>query len=79
MLKFILLKEYFMRAICLTKYGSIDNFIGTDLPTPAPKRGQVRVRVHSSAVGPADFKVAMGLVKFLHVNEGENPCLITLF
>jgi NADPH:quinone reductase len=55
-----------MRAICLTKYGSIDNFIRTDLPTPAPKRGQVRVRVHSSAVGPADFKVAMGLVKFLH-------------
>jgi NADPH:quinone reductase-like Zn-dependent oxidoreductase len=55
-----------MRAICLTKYGFIDNFIRTDLPTPAPKRGQVRVRVHSSAVGPADFKVAMGLVKFLH-------------
>jgi len=55
-----------MRAICLTKYGSIDNFIRTDIPTPAPKRGQVRVRVHSSAVGPADFKVAMGLVKFLH-------------
>ena len=54
-----------MRAICLTKYGFINNFIRTDLPTPAPKRGQVRVRVHSS-VGPADFKVAMGLVKFLH-------------
>ena len=55
-----------MRAICLTKYGSTDSFIRTDLPTPAPKRGQVRVSVHSSAVGPADFKVAMGLGKFLH-------------
>jgi NADPH:quinone reductase len=55
-----------MRAICLTKYGSIDNFVKTDLPTPIPKRGQIRVKVHSSAVGPADFKVAMGLVKFLH-------------
>ncbi len=55
-----------MRAICLTKYGSIDNFVKTDLPTPKPKRGQIRVEVHSSAVGPADFKVAMGLVKFLH-------------
>src|SRR5580700_1866271 len=55
-----------MRAICLTKYGSIDNFVKTDLPIPIPKRGQIRVKVHSSAVGPADFKVAMGLVKFLH-------------
>ena len=55
-----------MRAICLTKYGSIENFASVGLPTPEPKRGQIRVRVHASAVGPADFKVAAGLVKFLH-------------
>lgn len=55
-----------MRAICLTKYGSIDNFVRADLPTPIPKRGQIRVKVHSSAIGPADFKVATGLFKFLH-------------
>ncbi len=55
-----------MRAICLTKYGSIENFAIADLPTPEPRRGQIRVRVHASAVGPADFKVATGLVKFLH-------------
>src|ERR1700688_4073766 len=60
------LEKLFMHAICLTKYGSIDNFVGTDLPTPKPKRGQVRVRVHASAVGPADFKVATGLFRFLH-------------
>jgi NADPH:quinone reductase-like Zn-dependent oxidoreductase len=40
-----------MHAICLTKYVSIDNFVRTDLPTPKPKRGQVRVRVHASALG----------------------------
>jgi NADPH:quinone reductase-like Zn-dependent oxidoreductase len=55
-----------MHAICLTKYGSIENFASVDLPTPEPKRGQIRVRVHASAVGPADFKVATGLVTFLH-------------
>ncbi len=55
-----------MHAICLTKYGSISNFAKTELPAPIPKHGQIRVKVHSSAVGPADFKVAMGLVKFLH-------------
>jgi NADPH:quinone reductase len=55
-----------MHAICLTKYGSFDNFVRTDLPTPKPGPGQVRVRVHASAVGPADFKVATGLFKFLH-------------
>jgi NADPH:quinone reductase-like Zn-dependent oxidoreductase len=55
-----------MRAMCLTKYGPIDNFVKTDLPTPEPKSGQIRVKVHASAVGPADFKVATGLFKMLH-------------
>ena len=55
-----------MRAICLTKYGSIENFACVALPTPEPRRGQIRVRVHASAVGRADFKVAAGLFTFLH-------------
>ena len=55
-----------MRAICLTKYGSIENFASVDLPTREPKRGQIRVRVHASAVGPADFKVTTGQFNFLH-------------
>ena len=55
-----------MRAMCLTKYGSIENFVRTDLPTPEPKHGQIRVRVHTSTVGPADLKVATGQFKFLH-------------
>ncbi|MYN16052.1 zinc-binding dehydrogenase [Rugamonas sp. FT107W] len=55
-----------MRAICLSKYGSIDNLVQTELPTPQPKNRQVLVRVHASALGPADLKVALGKVKFLH-------------
>lgn len=55
-----------MQAICLKRYGSIDNFVKTDLPLPNPKQAQVRVSIHASAIGPADYKVATGMVKFLH-------------
>ena len=55
-----------MQSICLKRYGSIDNFVKTDLPLPNPKQAQVRVRIHASAIGPADYKVATGMVKFLH-------------
>jgi len=58
-----------MRAICLTRYGSIDGLVPTELPTPVPRSGQVRVKVHASAVGPADFKVAQGSNKFLHARK----------
>jgi len=58
-----------MRAICLTSYGSIDGFVSTQITTPIPRGGQVRVKVHASAVGPADFKVAQGLNKFLHARK----------
>lgn len=55
-----------MRAICLNRYGSIDELVQTDLPTPQPKGGQVRVKVYASSLGPADLKVAQGDNKFLH-------------
>lgn len=55
-----------MRAICLTKYGSIDNLVQIELPKPQPQKKQVLVKVYASALGPADQKVALGTVKFLH-------------
>lgn len=55
-----------MRAICLPRYGAIEGLVETELPTPNPQSGEVRVKVHASAVGPADFRVAKGLNKFLH-------------
>ena len=61
-----------MRALCLKKYGSVEDFVQMDLPTPKPKRGQVRVKVHASAVGPADYKVALGLVKCPHGRKGAS-------
>lgn len=58
-----------MRAICLNRYGSIDGLVQLELPLPQPKRGQVRVTVHASALGPADLKVALGENKFLHARK----------
>lgn len=55
-----------MRAMCLESYGAVDRLLQRDLPTPEPKKGQVRVRVSASALGPADDKVALGANKFLH-------------
>jgi NADPH:quinone reductase-like Zn-dependent oxidoreductase len=44
-----------------------------DLPLPTPGRGEVRVRVVASALNPADYKVLLGTMKFLH---GRNRPLV---
>jgi NADPH:quinone reductase-like Zn-dependent oxidoreductase len=60
----------------LTKYGSIENFGSVDLPAPEPKRGQIRVRVHASAVGPGDgqtrWKIGDPVFGFLPYGTGNN-------
>jgi NADPH:quinone reductase-like Zn-dependent oxidoreductase len=58
-----------MRAMTLKAYGAKDGYFLEDLPTPEPKRGEVRIKVHASAFGPADFKVSRGIVKFLHARN----------
>lgn len=58
-----------MRAIVLRKYGSLDQFEEMNLAMPEPGRNQVRVRVHASALNPADHKVALGTMKFLHARN----------
>jgi len=56
----------FMKALCLTQYGSLDFFISTELPDEAPGQNEVQIQVHGSALNPSDIKVALGQVKFLH-------------
>src|SRR5277367_6094832 len=58
-----------VRAIGLGEYGSHDRFLPITLPLPEPGRGEVRVRVHASALNPADYKVALGETKFLHARN----------
>jgi NADPH:quinone reductase-like Zn-dependent oxidoreductase len=40
-----------------------------DAPVPAPRAGEVRVRVVASALNPADYKVILGTLKFLHARN----------
>lgn len=55
-----------MHAIGLKQYGSLDGFAPIRLALPEPGKGEVRIRVHASAINPADYKVALGQLKFVH-------------
>ncbi|MBL6750435.1 MAG: NADP-dependent oxidoreductase, partial [Nevskia sp.] len=58
-----------IRTIALPAYGSLDRFAPMAMPLPEPGNGEVRVRVQASALNPADYKVALGTVKFLHARN----------
>ena len=58
-----------MKAMAVPSYGPLDRLAEIDAPLPAPGRGQVRVRVVASALNPADFKVILGTLKFLHARN----------
>ena len=55
-----------MKTLSLEKYGDLASFKVIHLPERVPGAGEVRVKVHASALNPADYKVALGEVKFLH-------------
>jgi NADPH:quinone reductase-like Zn-dependent oxidoreductase len=54
-------------------YGPLEGLCQIEVPLPTPGRGEVRVRVVASALNPADYKVLLGTMKFLH---GRNRPLI---
>jgi NADPH:quinone reductase-like Zn-dependent oxidoreductase len=58
-----------LRAIGLDRYGPLESLHPITLPLPEPGRGELRVRVHASALNPADFKVCTGEVKLLHARN----------
>ena len=62
-----------MKAMAAFAYGPLDGIKQMDLPLPTPGRGEVRVRVVASALNPADYKVLLGKMKFLH---GRNRPLV---
>ena len=55
-----------MRALASPAYGTLESLRIVDLPMPEPGPGQVRIRVHTSALNPADFKSITGEAKILH-------------
>src|ERR1700678_2273256 len=58
-----------MKAIAAPDYGPLERLAEIDVPMPTPGRGEVRVRVVASALNPADFKVILGTLKFLHARN----------
>lgn len=62
-----------MKAMAASTYGPLEGLRQMDLPLPTPGRSEVRVRVVASALNPADYKVLLGTMKFLH---GRNRPLV---
>jgi len=58
-----------MQAIAAPGYGPLERLARVELPLPTPGRGEVRVRVIASALNPADYKVVLGTLKFLHARN----------
>jgi len=58
-----------MRAMAAPGYGPLERLASIDVPLPSPGRGEVRVRVMASALNPADYKVLLGSLKFLHARN----------
>jgi len=58
-----------MLALATDRYGPLDRLRIIEIATPEPGPGEVRVRIHASALNPADYKVAQGRMKFLHARN----------
>jgi NADPH:quinone reductase-like Zn-dependent oxidoreductase len=58
-----------MKAMAAASYGPLESLSQIDAALPTPGRGEVRVRVVASALNPADYKVLLGAVKFLHARN----------
>jgi NADPH:quinone reductase-like Zn-dependent oxidoreductase len=58
-----------MKTIAAPGYGPLNRLAQIDAAVPTPGRGEVRVRVVASALNPADYKVVLGTLKFLHARN----------
>ena len=52
-----------MKAIVLHAYGSPENLRYEDVPDPAPKAGELLVRVHATSVNPVDWMHRSGAIR----------------
>ena len=55
-----------MKTIASSADGPLENMRPMEIPAPYPGFGEVLVRVHASSLNPADYKVVLGKIKFLH-------------
>ena len=52
-----------MKAVILDQFGGPEVLHVTDVPTPEPAAGQIRVKVHAAGVNPFDGKVRSGVMQ----------------
>ena len=55
-----------MRALVLTNYGGPETTVLADVPEPAPRAGEVLVRVRAAGLNPVDFKTRAGGLRVIH-------------
>ncbi|QIK60269.1 NADP-dependent oxidoreductase [Dysgonomonas sp. HDW5A] len=69
-----------MKAITLKEFGSVDNLIIQDIPTPTIKEDEVLVKVKAISINPVDVKVRAGGVQIagplLDSLINENPIIL---
>ena len=53
-------EEHSMRAIRVHQFGGLDSLVSEDVPQPAPREGEVLVRVKAAGVGPWDAWIRSG-------------------
>lgn len=58
-----------MKALAAPGYGSLEALRPIEAPPPTPGARELRVRVIASALNPADYKVVLGDMKFLHARS----------
>ncbi len=59
-----------MKAVVLESFGDAAHLKLKEVPTPHPKKGEVRIRLKASGFNPVDFKIRKGLY------GGETPMIL---
>ena len=68
-----------MRALRYDRFGSPDVLEVVDIPEPAPRAGEVKVRVHAASLNPLDWKLRAGHLRWLPMFRGPPRTLGTDF
>src|SRR4051794_32747264 len=59
-----------MRAVVYTQYGPPDVIEMTDVVTPTPRAGEVRISVRAASVNPIDWHFMRGTPYFIRIATG---------
>ena len=59
-----------MRALRYDRFGPPEVLHVVDVPEPAPRAGEVKVRVHAASLNPLDWKIRAGHVRWLPMFRG---------